>query len=84
MRPGAVIVDLARQVQHRAHSTYETVVEPASAHRTVNLGQRSPTSSPCSPYYRPRDELVKDGKVDLTGEIASAMVVTPQADTPTS
>jgi NAD(P) transhydrogenase subunit alpha len=85
MRPGAVIVDLAAETGGNCELTRagETVVE-----RGVRI--LGPVNLPATlPHHASQmfgrnvlalvNELVKDGKVDLSGEIASAMVVTPAA-----
>jgi NAD(P) transhydrogenase subunit alpha len=82
MRPGAVIVDLAAESGGNCELTRagETVVEGG----VRILG---PVNLPATlPHHASQmfgrnilallTELVKDGRVDLTGEIASAMVVT--------
>jgi NAD(P) transhydrogenase subunit alpha len=82
MRPGAVIVDLAAESGGNTDVTRagETVIE----HGVRIIG---PVNLPATlPHHASQmfgrnvlalvSELVKDGKVDLSGEIASAMVVT--------
>ena len=83
MRSGAVIVDLAAETGGNTELTRagETVVE----HGVRIIG---PVNLPATlPHHASQmfgrnvlalvNELVKDGRVDLSGEIASAMVVTP-------
>jgi NAD(P) transhydrogenase subunit alpha len=86
MRPGAVIVDLAAETGGNCELTRagETVIE-----RGVRI--LGPVNLPATlPHHASQmfgrnvlalvNELVKDGQVDLSGEIASAMVVTPGQD----
>jgi H+-translocating NAD(P) transhydrogenase subunit alpha len=83
MRPGAVIVDLAAETGGNTELTRagETVVERGvRILGPVNLAATLPHHA--SQMFGRNvlalvNELVKDGKVDLSGEIASAMVVTP-------
>ncbi|HVE71229.1 MAG TPA: Re/Si-specific NAD(P)(+) transhydrogenase subunit alpha [Thermoanaerobaculia bacterium] len=83
MRPGAVIVDLAAETGGNCELTRagETVIE-----RDVRI--LGPVNLPATlPHHASQmfgrnvlalvNELVKDGKVDLSGDIAKAMVVTP-------
>ena len=82
MRPGAVIIDLAAETGGNCELTRagQTVVE-----RGVRI--LGPVNLPATlPHHASQmfgrnvlalvNELVKDGKIDLSGEIASAMVVT--------
>jgi NAD(P) transhydrogenase subunit alpha len=83
MRPGAVIVDLAAETGGNTELTRagETVVERGvRILGPLNLAATLPHHA--SQMFGRNvlalvNELVKDGKVDLSGEIASAMVVTP-------